>query len=142
LKIDLNSSIKTLVSESISGGILLDELLKEIRKQFILEVLLANDLNESKTARKLGIHRNTLAIHLDELGIDSSKMRRQKRPTKRKRRPIESIRNDALSRWFDIESAVRQNGIRSAAIQFQVSESRVSQLMGKLRAARQGWAQG
>lgn len=41
----------------------------EVKRQMILDVLLLENGNQCATARRLGIHRNTLATLIRQLGI-------------------------------------------------------------------------
>ena len=57
----MRSELNAFISQMHEGGILYVEAVREFRKAFIATVLLENDCNQSKAARELGMHRNTLA---------------------------------------------------------------------------------
>lgn len=59
-----------LIREMHTGGILYAEAVQEFRKAFILTALQENKGNQSKAARALGMHRNTLTRTASILGID------------------------------------------------------------------------
>ena len=73
------AQLETLVLRMHRTGILYFEAIKEFRKQFILAVLRDVDWNKSKTARVLGMHRNTLVRTLRELNIDLHALRNAER---------------------------------------------------------------
>jgi len=58
---------------------------REFKKQFVLTVLRDLDCNETKAARVLRMHRNTLARTLSELDLDIRALR------KTKRRPVRGV---------------------------------------------------
>jgi Fis family transcriptional regulator, factor for inversion stimulation protein len=62
-----------------SGEALYSEALRVFKKQFILTVLRDLDWNETKAARALGMHRNTLARTLSQLDLDIRALRETKR---------------------------------------------------------------
>ncbi len=57
------------------SGILYNEAVREFKKKFILTVLQENKGNQCKTARQLGMHRNTLSRTVAELGLDIKTLR-------------------------------------------------------------------
>jgi len=57
------------------GGILYTEAVREFRKAFIATVLRENNGNQSKTARELSMHRNTLSRVVSLLGLDVRALR-------------------------------------------------------------------
>jgi DNA-binding NtrC family response regulator len=57
----VKDQLEMLVGQMVEGGILFDEAVTEFEKRFIKRVLDAHHGNQSLTARKLGIHRNTLS---------------------------------------------------------------------------------
>jgi DNA-binding NtrC family response regulator len=54
----------------VEHGILYTDALNEFEKRFIQNVLDKNKRNQSKAAKALGIHRNTLSRRIEELGLD------------------------------------------------------------------------
>jgi len=66
----MSGEIDALISRMHRGGILYTEAVREFRKAFIATVLRANNGNQSKTARELGMHRNTLTRTASALELD------------------------------------------------------------------------
>lgn len=65
------------------AGFAFVDAVREFRKQFVLTVLRDLNWNETKAARALGIHRNTLARTLRELGLDVRSLRKiERRPAR------------------------------------------------------------
>ena len=56
----MGGEIDALISHMHKGRILYTEAVREFRKAFIATVLRENNGNQSKAARELGMHRNTL----------------------------------------------------------------------------------
>ena len=67
-----------LVRQMVDGHIFYHEAVREFKKIFVLTVLRDNDQNQTKTARILGMHRNTLTRTLIELGIKGERRPPQK----------------------------------------------------------------
>lgn len=59
----------------VERGIRLEEAVNEFEKKFIKKVLDQLKGNQSRAARALGIHRNTLSRKVDEYKLDHSKRR-------------------------------------------------------------------
>jgi DNA-binding protein Fis len=56
----VKDQLEALITQLIDQGVLLDEAVFEFEKKFILKVLEKNRGNQTKAAKVLGIHRNTL----------------------------------------------------------------------------------
>jgi DNA-binding NtrC family response regulator len=79
---NLNGQLTRLVSELVDRGLTLEQARSEFEKQFILASLRQSDGNYSRSAKYLGVHRNTLRNKLTALGItsdDFSETRRSRR---------------------------------------------------------------
>ena len=61
--------LERLVNEMVDKGIRYEDAQREFDKRFIARVLQVNDGNLGKTAKTLGMHRNTLARKMGELKI-------------------------------------------------------------------------
>lgn len=62
----MKEQLEALVNQMVEKGILYDEAVGEFEKKFIKKVLERNKWNQCKTARVLGIHRNTLSKKICE----------------------------------------------------------------------------
>jgi Fis family transcriptional regulator, factor for inversion stimulation protein len=75
----VKDQLEALISQMVEQGIAYEDALTEFEKRFIKRVLDKVSGNQSKAARELGIHRNTLSRKIDELHLDH-RPRRRKRP--------------------------------------------------------------
>ena len=90
-KNNIHGRLLQLVDELVSQGLTLEQARKEFEKQFIVASIRSNDGNLGRSARSLGVHRNTLRNKVSNLGIDSNDCHRLRRP--RRLRPRLSARN-------------------------------------------------
>ena len=72
----MKEQLETLVGNMVERGILLEEALTEFEKKFIRRVLEQLNGNQSRAAKVLGIHRNTLSRKVDEYKLDHVGRRR------------------------------------------------------------------
>jgi Fis family transcriptional regulator, factor for inversion stimulation protein len=56
----VKDQLEALVTQMIERGLLFEEAMSEFEKKFILKVLEGNQGNQTKAAKAMGIHRNTL----------------------------------------------------------------------------------
>jgi Fis family transcriptional regulator, factor for inversion stimulation protein len=70
--------MNALVRRMVDGHILYCEAVTEFKRAFIKTVLRENIGNKTRTARILGMHRNTLSRSLTELGINVEQRPHQK----------------------------------------------------------------
>ncbi|MEE2778318.1 MAG: helix-turn-helix domain-containing protein [Acidobacteriota bacterium] len=82
----LNGQLNRLVSELVDRGLTLEQARKEFEKQFILASLKQSRGNFSRSAKYLGVHRNTLRNKLSNLGITPEEYAGLK-PRRRRTRP-------------------------------------------------------
>ena len=66
----VKDQLESLVGQMVERGILFDEAVNEFEKKFIKRVLDRSNGNQSRAARLLGIHRNTLSRKIDLYKID------------------------------------------------------------------------
>lgn len=66
----LNGQLCRLVDELVRHGVTLEQGRREFEKQFVLSSLRATDGSLGRSARGLGVHRNTLRNMVSRLGID------------------------------------------------------------------------
>lgn len=77
----MKDQLEALILQMYRSNILYSEAVREFKKRFILTVLQESKGNQCRTARTLGMHRNTLSRTLSELKIDVHQLRDgQKRP--------------------------------------------------------------
>jgi len=84
--------LDTLVAQMYAGGITYDEAVREFKKRFLLEVLAHYRGNQCKTAKDLGVHRNTLSRMIAELYIDSTEIRMGLKRPVRSERPMFEVK--------------------------------------------------
>jgi Fis family transcriptional regulator len=66
----VKDQLESLVGQMVEKGILLDEAVTEFEKKFIKRVLENLKGNQSRAARVLGIHRNTLSRKVGEYKLE------------------------------------------------------------------------
>ncbi len=74
----MKDQLESLVNQIIEHGIPYGAAAREFAKRFIKKLLDRNKGNQSKAAKALGIHRNTLSRKIEELGLDH-RLKRRKR---------------------------------------------------------------
>jgi transcriptional regulator with PAS, ATPase and Fis domain len=60
----MRARLEALIDEMLDGNILLAEAVREFEKLYIKKALSRNKQHLSKTAKALGIHRNTISKHV------------------------------------------------------------------------------
>ena len=77
-----------------SSGMRYDDAVREFKKQYLREVLVAHRGNQCKAAEELGVHRNTLSRAMAELGLDLAEVRAAlKRPPRSERPVLSAVRS-------------------------------------------------
>jgi DNA-binding NtrC family response regulator len=66
----VRDQLEALVGQMVERGILFDEAVNEFEKRFIKRALDRSNGNQSRAARLLGIHRNTLSRKIGLYKID------------------------------------------------------------------------
>jgi DNA-binding NtrC family response regulator len=74
----LKELLDRLVDQMVSGGITFEDGRQEFERRFIARMLADTDGHLSRTATRLGLHRNSLARKLAELGIKPRKASRHR----------------------------------------------------------------
>ena len=69
IKQNLNGRLFQIVDELVRRGVTLDQARREFEKQFIVAALRTNEGNFSRSAKSIGVHRNTLRNKVSDLGI-------------------------------------------------------------------------
>jgi DNA-binding protein Fis len=67
----LKDQLEALVGQMVDRGILFEEAVGEFEKKFIKRVLDRSNGNQSRAARVLGMHRNTLSRKIGLYKLDS-----------------------------------------------------------------------
>jgi len=68
---NLNGDLYQIVDELVRRGVTLEQARREFEKQYIVATLKTNEGNLSRSAKYLGVHRNTLRNKVCDLGIVS-----------------------------------------------------------------------
>ena len=84
----MKRELDTLVTQMHSSGVRYDDAVREFKKQYLREVLLANRGNQCKAAEELGMHRNTLSRAMAELGLTLAEVRATLKRPPRSERPV------------------------------------------------------
>jgi len=66
----VKDQLESLIGLMVDRGILFEEARTEFEKKFIKRVLDRNNGNQSRAAKVLGIHRNTLGRKIEQYKID------------------------------------------------------------------------
>jgi DNA-binding protein Fis len=72
----VRDQLEALVGQMVERGIQFDEAVNEFEKKFIKRVLDRSRGNQSRAARLLGIHRNTLSRKIDMYKLEQRPPRR------------------------------------------------------------------
>ena len=89
----MRRELDNLVTQMHSTGMRYDDAVREFKKQYLREVLLAHRGNQCKAAEELGMHRNTLSRTMAELGLTLTEVRASlKRPVRSERPVFSAIR--------------------------------------------------
>ena len=67
--LNLNGRLFQIVDELVRRGLTLEQARREFERQFIVASLKSNRGNICRSARSLGVHRNTLRNKVSDLGI-------------------------------------------------------------------------
>jgi Fis family transcriptional regulator len=82
--------LDSLVTQMHSTGIRFEDAVREFKKAYLREVLVAHRGNQCKAAEELGMHRNTLSRAMAELGLSLSEVRAGLKRPPRGERPVYS----------------------------------------------------
>jgi DNA-binding NtrC family response regulator len=81
---NLNGRLFQIVDELVRRGLTLEQARREFERQFIVASLKSNQGNFCRSARSLGVHRNTLRNKVSDLGIGSEDYDLPRRGPRRK----------------------------------------------------------
>ncbi len=80
--------LDSLVTQMHSSGVRYEEAVREFKRQYLREVLIAHRGNQCKAAEELGMHRNTLSRTMADLGLDLADVRAGLKRPPRSERPV------------------------------------------------------
>lgn len=87
----MKRELEILVTQMHSTGIPYEEAVREFKRQYLREVLIAHKGNQCKAAEELGMHRNTLSRTMAELGLELAEIRAGLKRPPRSERPVFSV---------------------------------------------------
>ena len=91
----MRRELDNLVTQMHSSGIRYDDAVRDFKRQYLREVLIAHRGNQCKAAEELGMHRNTLSRAMAELGLDLAEVRAGLKRPPRSERPLYSAGRQA-----------------------------------------------
>ena len=92
----MKRELDNLVTQMHSSGVRYDDAVREFKKQYLREVLIANRGNQCKAAEELGMHRNTLSRTMADLGLSLAEVRALLKRPPRSERPVFSALRQGL----------------------------------------------
>ena len=105
-EVRVRRELDSLVTQMHSSGVRYEEAVREFKRQYLREVLVAHRGNQCKAAEELGMHRNTLSRAMADLGLDLAEVRAGLKRPPRSERPVFS----AYSPGLPLGSASRPEG--------------------------------
>lgn len=87
-----------LITQMHSSGIRYEDAVREFKKQYLREVLVAYRGNQCKAAKELGMHRNTLSRTMAELELSLAEVRACLKRPPRSERPVYSAPRQVFGR--------------------------------------------
>ena len=86
----MKRELDSLVTQMHSSGMPYEAAVREFKKQYLREVLVAHRGNQCKAAEELGMHRNTLSRTMADLGLHLAEVRATLKRPPRSERPVYS----------------------------------------------------
>ena len=90
-EVNVRRELDILVTQMHSSGIRYDDAVREFKRQYLREVLVAHRGNQCKAAEELGMHRNTLSRAMSDLGLELAEVRAGLKRPPRSERPVFSV---------------------------------------------------
>jgi Fis family transcriptional regulator, factor for inversion stimulation protein len=87
-EVDVRRELDSLVTQMHSSGVRYEDAVREFKRQYLREVLIAHRGNQCKAAEELGMHRNTLSRAMAELGLELAEVRAGLKRPPRSERPV------------------------------------------------------
>ncbi|MBI3933496.1 MAG: helix-turn-helix domain-containing protein [Acidobacteria bacterium] len=69
----MKDQVERLISDMVNAGVFFQDAVSEFEKKYIRKVLEVSGGNQSRAAKALGIHRNTLGRKMEEYHLSSSR---------------------------------------------------------------------
>lgn len=88
---NVKRELENLVTQMHSSGVRYEDAVRDFKKQYLREVLVAHRGNQCKAAEELGMHRNTLSRSMAELGLELAEVRAGLKRPPRSERPVFSV---------------------------------------------------
>ena len=85
---NVKRELASLVTQMHSSGIPYEDAVRDFKRQYLREVLVAHRGNQCKAADELGMHRNTLSRAMAELELDLAEVRAGLKRPPRSERPF------------------------------------------------------
>ena len=86
----MRRELDSLVTQMHSSGVSYEEAVREFKKQYLREVLVAHRGNQCKAAEEVGMHRNTLSRTMTDLELHLAEVRATLKRPPRSERPVYS----------------------------------------------------
>lgn len=84
----MRRELESLVTQMHSSGVGYEDAVREFKKQYLREVLVAHRGNQCKAAEEMGMHRNTLSRAMAELDLKLAEVRASLKRPPRSERPV------------------------------------------------------
>ena len=84
----MRRELDSLVTQMHSSGIRYEDAVREFKRTYLREVLIAHRGNQCKAAEEMGMHRNTLSRAMAELGLSLAEVRAGLKRPPRSERPV------------------------------------------------------
>lgn len=87
-EVRVRRELESLVTQMHSSGTRYEDAVRDFKRQYLREVLIAHRGNQCKAAEELGMHRNTLSRTMAELGLNLAEVRAGLKRPPRSERPV------------------------------------------------------
>jgi Fis family transcriptional regulator, factor for inversion stimulation protein len=87
-EVHVKRELEGLVTQMHSSGVRYEDAVRDFKRQYLREVLLAHRGNQCKAAEELGMHRNTLSRIMADLGLSLAEVRAGLKRPPRSERPV------------------------------------------------------
>lgn len=95
---NVRRELDSLVTQMHSSGVGYEEAVREFKKQYLREVLMAHRGNQCKAAEEMRMHRNTLSRTMADLGLQLAEVRATLKRPPRSERPVYSAARQVYRR--------------------------------------------